>query len=159
MSRAQPFELAGLGRPLQDLLAGHAFAQDLAGRRHVTDPIDVAPADLERAQAEHLGDSVEVGLGGELDLRRPEPAKRAVGRRVGAGGACADPDVRDSDTGRRRGMAPRDRTTGVSVQYAPPSMTISISWATSRPSRVTPVRWRTIAGCRLVVALRSSWRS
>ncbi len=55
--------------------------------------------------------------------------------------------------------APRDRTTGVSVQYAPPSMTTSISWAMRRPSCVTPVRWRTIAGWRLVVAARSSWRS
>ena len=54
---------------------------------------------------------------------------------------------------------PRESTTGLSVQYAPPSITTSISWATRRPSRVTPVRCLMTAGWRLVVALRSSWRS
>ena len=49
---------------------------------------------LERADPERLGDPVEVGLGGELGLRRPEPTECAVRRRVRARRAGADPDVR-----------------------------------------------------------------
>ena len=90
----QTLELGGLGRPLQDLLAGHALAEDLAGRRRVAEPVDVAPPDLERAEAERLGDPVELGLGGELHLGRPESAEGAVGRRVGAGRPRPNPDVR-----------------------------------------------------------------
>ena len=92
--RPQSRELGRLGRSLEDLLAGHAVAQDLAGRGRVAGVVDVAPPDLERREPELLGDPVEVGLGRELGLRRPEPAERAVGRRVGAGRAGPDPDVR-----------------------------------------------------------------
>ena len=56
--------------------------------------VDVPAPDLERADAERLGDPVEVGLGRELGLRRPEPAERAVGRRVRARRPGADADVR-----------------------------------------------------------------
>ena len=108
---------------------------------------------------ELLGDPVEVGLGRELGLRRPETAERAVGRRVGPRRPGADAHVRAAVRPAGMCSAPRESTTGVSVQYAPPSMTTSMSWATSLPSRVTPVRWRTIAGWRLVVAAMSSWRS
>ena len=90
----QPDELGGLGRPLQDLLPGDAVAQDLAGRRRVARAVDVAPADVERREAERLGDPVEVGLGRELGLRRPEPAERAVGRRVRPRRPGPDADVR-----------------------------------------------------------------
>ena len=69
-------------------------AQDLAGRRRVAEPVDVAPADLERGHAERVGDPVELGLGGELGLWRPEAAERAVGRRVRARRPGADPHVR-----------------------------------------------------------------
>ena len=94
VARAQALELAGLGGPLEDLLAGHAVAQDLAGRGRVAEDVDVPPPDLERADLERLGDPVEVGLGRELGLRRPEPAKRAVRRRVRPRRAGADADVR-----------------------------------------------------------------
>ena len=43
VATAQALELARLGGALEDLLAGHAVAQDLAGRRRVTDVVDVAP--------------------------------------------------------------------------------------------------------------------
>ena len=91
---AQPLELARLGCPLEDLLAGDAAAQDLAGRGRVADRVDVPSPDVERADPQRLGDPVEVGLGGELGLWRPEPAERAVGRRVRARRAGADADVR-----------------------------------------------------------------
>ena len=87
-------ELRGFGSPLEDLLAGHAVAQDLAGRGRVAGRVDVAPPDVERRDPELLGDPVEVGLGRELGLRRPEPAECAVGRRVRAGGLGPDPHVR-----------------------------------------------------------------
>ena len=92
--RPEPRELRGLGRTLQDLLAGDAVAQDLAGRGRVAGVVDVAPPDLERRDAELLGDPVEVGLGRELGLRSPESAERAVGRRVGPGRPGTDADVR-----------------------------------------------------------------
>ena len=87
-------ELRRLGRPLEDLLAGDAVAQDLAGRGRVAEPVDVAAPDVERRDAELLGDPVEVGLGRELGLRRPEAAERAVGRRVRARRPGPDADVR-----------------------------------------------------------------
>ena len=76
---------ARLGRALEDLLAGHAVAQDLAGRGRVADAVDVAPADVERRDPELLGDAVEMDLGRELGLRRPESAEGAVGWRVRRG--------------------------------------------------------------------------
>ena len=91
---AQALELGRLGRPLEDLLAGHALAQDLAGRGRVAEPVDVPAADLQRREAQPVGDPVEVRLGRELDLRRPEAAEGAVGRRVRARRAGADADVR-----------------------------------------------------------------
>ena len=92
--RAQSRELGGLGGPLQDLLGGHARAQDLAGRGRVARDVDVASADVQGRDPELLGDPVEVRLGRELGLRRPEAAERAVGRRVGPGRPRPDPDVR-----------------------------------------------------------------
>ena len=94
VARPHVLELAGLSGPLEDLLARDAVTQDLAGRGHVAGHVDVAPADLERADPECLGDPVEVRLRRELDLRRPEPAERAVGRRVGPRRPGGDPDVR-----------------------------------------------------------------
>ena len=44
---------------------------------------------------DRLGGPGDLHLGRELDLRRPEPAERAVGRRVGRHGTRPDPDVRD----------------------------------------------------------------
>ena len=132
---AQSLELGGLGGAFEDLLAGDALAQHLAGRRRVAEVIDVAPADLQRRDPELLGEPVEMRLRGELDLRRAEPAEGAVGRRVGPRGGRADPDVRAA-VGPPAWMAPRLRTTGVSVQYAPPSITTSMSCASSRPSAV-----------------------
>ncbi len=93
-ARPEALELAGLGGALEDLLAGHARAQDLAGRRRVAEHVDVAPPDLERTEPQRVGDPVEVGLGRELGLRRPEAAERAVGRRVGPRRPGADAHVR-----------------------------------------------------------------
>ncbi len=90
----EPDELRGLGRTLQDLLAGHAVAQDLPGRGRVAGSVDVPPSDLERRDIELFGDPVEVRLGRELGLRSPESAKRAVGRRVRPGRPGADADIR-----------------------------------------------------------------
>ena len=84
----------GFRGTFEDLLAGHALAQHLAGRGRVAEPVDVPPPDLERRDAELLRDPVEVGLGRELDLRRPEAAERAVRWRVRARRPGADPDVR-----------------------------------------------------------------
>ena len=157
--RPQPGELGGLRGPLEDLLAGHAVAQDLAGRRRVAGPVDVAPADVERRDPELLGDPVQL----RSRPRTRSAARRIRGRRRSAacwsGSRGRGSGRSGSGTARRQCSAPRDSTTGVSVQYAPPSMTTSMSWATSVPSRVTPVRWRTIAGWRLVVAAMSSCRS
>ena len=94
VAAAQAFELARLGGSLEDLLAGHAVAQDLAGRGRVADVVDVAPADLERADPERLGQPVEMGLGRELDLRRPEPAEGSVRWRVRPRRAGRDAHVR-----------------------------------------------------------------
>ena len=92
--RPEPRELPGLRGALQDLLAGDAVAQDLAGRGRVAGVVDVAPPDLERGDAQLLGDPVEVGLGRELGLRRPEAAERAVGRGVRPRRPGPDADVR-----------------------------------------------------------------
>ena len=102
-SRPQALELARLGGALEDLLAGHAVAQDLAGRRRVARAVDVAPPDLERAEPSVVGDPVEVGLGRELGLRRPEPAERAV--RAACSSASRGPGCGRSGSGtaRRRG--------------------------------------------------------
>jgi len=86
--------LAGFRGSLEDLLAGHAVPQDLAGRCRVAGDVDIATPDVQRADVERLRDPVEVRLGGELHLRRAEPAERAVRWRVRARGPSADPDVR-----------------------------------------------------------------
>ena len=93
--------------------AADALAQDLAGRRHV------ARAGRRCAGGSRAGEmpsasaiAVDLHLGRELDLRRPEAAERAVGRRVrraSRGRGCAT-------FGQRYGppawSAPRDSTTG-----------------------------------------------
>src|SRR4029079_1681512 len=79
---ADALELGGLRRPLEDLRRGAALAEDLAGRSRVALAVEVAAADLDGAHAQRLADSVELDLGGELRLGRPEAAERAVGRRV-----------------------------------------------------------------------------
>src|SRR5262249_39828419 len=94
MPGAQVLVLAGLGRSLEDLLAGDAVAQDLAGRRRVARDVDVHAPDVERAHAQRLGDPVEVRLSGELRLWRTEPTEGAVRWRVRARRAGTDPDVR-----------------------------------------------------------------
>ena len=151
-------ELGRLGGSLEHLRRGHALAQDLAGRRLVAEPVEVAAADLERAHAQRLGDPADLDLGGELVWGAPNPRNAPLG-----GVFVRVARARIRTFGQRYGppawSAPRDRTTGVSVQYAPPSMTTSISWAVIVPSTLTPVRWVTIAGWRFVVAERSSWRS
>ena len=53
-SRADSFELGCLCGALEHLLAGDAFLQDLARRRLVADPVDPAPAQLERRNVERL---------------------------------------------------------------------------------------------------------
>ena len=94
VARAEPLEVTGLDREPEDLLGGDALAEDLAGRRRVAGLVGVAPPDLGRAEAEPLGDPVQVGLDGELDLGRPEAAEGAVRRGVRAGRPGPDPDVR-----------------------------------------------------------------
>ena len=87
-------ELGRLGRPLQDLFGRDALPEDLAGRRLITHPVEVAPPDVEGAHAEGVGDPPDLDLRGELNLRRAEPPEGTVRRRVRPGRSCPDPDVR-----------------------------------------------------------------
>ncbi len=93
-SRSDALEFGGFGGTLEDLGGRDAVAEDLAGRRRVADLVEIPPPDLERAQAEILGEPVDVDLCRELGLRRPEPAERAVRWRVGPRRPGTDPNVR-----------------------------------------------------------------
>src|SRR5262249_44812672 len=64
---AAALELGGLGGPLQHVRGGHALAEDLARRRLVAEPVEVPPADLQRADPERFRDATELDLGRELD--------------------------------------------------------------------------------------------
>ena len=103
-------------RPAPGPRRGDALAQDLAGRRHAALPVHPAPAELERRHAERVGDAVHLHLGGELGLRRPEAAERAVGRRVGGHRPRRGCARSGTSYGPPAWSVPRDRTTGVSVR-------------------------------------------
>ena len=90
---ADPLELRGRGGTRQDLLARDAFAQHLAGRRHVAELVDPSPSELERGGAQRLGDPVHLHLGRKLGLRRAKTAERAVWRRVRCDGTRLDAHV------------------------------------------------------------------
>ncbi len=95
VARADPLELRAPRRPPRARRGAATLSRSTwPVARGVALAVGVAAADLERRHAQRLGDAVEVGLGGELDLRRAEAAERAVGRRVGHGRARPDPDVR-----------------------------------------------------------------
>ena len=86
-------EFGRLGGALEHLLAGDAFAQDLAAGCLVADAVHPPPTQLERRHVERLGDAVDLHLGGELGLRRAEAAEGAVGRRVGRHRPAVDAHV------------------------------------------------------------------
>ena len=110
--RPDPLELDGLGGPLEDLLAGHAVAQDLAGRRRVAGPVDVAPAELERADRRAPRRSGSAAS--RPRTRSAAPRSRGTRRSAACSSRVARARIRTF--GQRYGppawSAPRDRTTG-----------------------------------------------
>ncbi len=68
-------------------------AQALSGRCRIAGPQRVLIAQPNRIQLQRSGDAIHVHFDRKLRLRRAEPAKRAVRRRVGHHRPAADPDV------------------------------------------------------------------
>ncbi len=77
----------------QHLERAAVVAQRLAGGGRVARPQQVPLPQAYRVHTERLGDALHVHFHGELRLRRAEPAKRAVGRRVGEHRPRRDPGV------------------------------------------------------------------
>ena len=158
--RPGPLELATPRRPARaPRVPATSTPEHLPGRGHAARPVDVPAAELERRHPERIGRPVDLHLGGELGLRRPEArgTRRWAAcwsrRRATGSGRCR------RRTGRRRGSSPARARPGSASCRRRRRGRGRCPGATIRPSRVSPVRWWMTAGWRLVVADRSSWRS
>ena len=102
-SGSNAFELGRLGGALEHLLGGDALAQDLARRGLVAQPVQVAAADLERAEAEAPRRSARAGS--RQRTRPAAPRSRGTRRSAGCSSGSRGPGSGrwGSGTGHRRG--------------------------------------------------------
>ncbi len=110
LARAQRHRRGRRRHRLERLLAADAVGQHLGGRGRVAQAQHVAPAHLERLDAEQARGLLHLPLVRERRLRRAEAAEGAVRRRVGRHRAPDHADRRAACTGRpragRRATAP-----------------------------------------------------